>query len=139
MTFDVRKFNNSEVVVDVREFLGDLQFMGYQENFRMVDGNAVDYPTHVDVFSDKLQDIIPVKLPEGLVMEDIPFMSPVEIVGKATTWIYDYEDTVYRGNNNLVPIKAIGFSLRAEGVKVANAFQKPQEQKPQEQKQEHKG
>lgn len=108
----------------------------------MVDGNQVDYPTHAEVFSDKMQETIAIKLEEGIVIEEIPFMSEVEIVGEATIWIYDYEDTVYRGSNNVSEIKALAFSLRAESVKRVGGGQPKQEQKhdqKSDQKQEHKG
>lgn len=142
MAFNIRKFNNAEIPVNVKEKFGTLTFLGFDENWKMVDGNQVDYPTHVEVFSDKMQDTIAIKLEEGIVIEEIPFMSEVEIVGEATIWIYDYEDTVYRGNNNVSEIKALAFSLRAESVKRVGAGQAKQEQKHDqkpEQKQEHKG
>lgn len=138
MVFNIRKFNNAEIPVNVKEKFGTLTFLGFDENWKMVEGNQVDYPTHVEVFSDKMQETIAIKLEEGIVIEEIPFMSEVEIVGDATIWIYDYEDTVYRGNNNVSEIKALAFSLRAESVKRVGAGQPKQEQK-QEQKQEHKG
>lgn len=142
MVFNIRKFNNAEIPVNVKEKFGTLTFLGFDENWKMVDGNQVDYPTHVEVFSDKMQETIAIKLEEGIVIEEIPFMSEVEIVGEATIWIYDYEDTVYRGNNNVSEIKALAFSLRAESVKRVGAGQPKQEQKHDqkpEQKQEHKG
>ena len=93
-----------------------------------------------------MQETIAVKLEEGISIEEIPFMSEVEIVGDATIWIYDYEDTVYRGANNVSEIKALAFSLRAESVKRVGSGQfrqeQKQDQKPEqkpEQKQEHKG
>lgn len=142
MAFNIRKFNNAEIPVNVNEKFGTLTFLGFDENWKMVEGNQVDYPTHVEVFSDKMQETIAVKLEEGIVIEEIPFMSEVEIVGDATIWIYDYEDTVYRGNNNVSEIKALAFSLRAESVKRVGSGQpkqgQKQDQKP-EQKQEHKG
>ena len=109
----------------------------------MVEGEAVDYPTHAEVFSDKMQETIAIKLEEGISVEDIPFMSEVEIVGQATIWIYDYEDTVYRGNNNVSEIKALAFSLRAENIKRVGAgagvTAQPKQEQKQDQKQEHKG
>ena len=70
-------------------------------------------------------------------------MSEVEIVGQATIWIYDYEDTVYRGNNNVSEIKALAFSLRAENIKRVGAgvgvTAQPKQEQKQDQKQEHKG
>ena len=142
MAFNIRKFNNAEIPVNVKEKFGTLIFLGFDENWKMVEGEAVDYPTHAEVFSDKMQETIAIKLEEGISVEDIPFMSEVEIVGQATIWIYDYEDTVYRGNNNVSEIKALAFSLRAENIKRVGAGagvipQSKQEQK-QEQKQEHK-
>ena len=134
MAFNIRKFNNAEIPVNVKEKFGILIFLGFDENWKMVEGNQVDYPTHAEVFSDKLE--------EGIVIEEIPFMSEVEIVGDATIWIYDYEDTVYRGNNNVSEIKALAFSLRAESVKRVGAGQPKQEQKQEQKtdhKQEHKG
>ena len=89
-----------------------------------------------------MQETIAIKLEEGIVIEEIPFMSEVEIVSDATIWIYDYEDTVYRGNNNVSEIKALAFSLRAESVKRVGGGQPKQEQKhdqKSDQKQEHKG
>lgn len=142
MAFNIRKFNNAEIPVNVKEKFGTLTFLGFDENWKMVEGEAVDYPTHAEVFSDKMQETIAIKLEEGISVEDIPFMSEVEIVGQATIWIYDYEDTVYRGNNNVSEIKALAFSLRAESVKRVGAGQPKQEQKQDqkpEQKQEHKG
>ena len=142
MVFNIRKFNNAEIPVNVKEKFGTLTFLGFDENWKMVEGNQVDYPTHAEVFSDKMQETIAVKLEEGIVIEEIPFMSEVEIVGDATIWIYDYEDTVYRGNNNVSEIKALAFSLRAERVKRVGFGQPKQEQKQEqkpEQKQEHKG
>ena len=142
MVFNIRKFNNAEIPVNVKEKFGTLTFLGFDENWKMVEGNQVDYPTHAEVFSDKMQETIAIKLEEGIVIEEIPFMSEVEIVGDATIWIYDYEDTVYRGNNNVSEIKALAFSLRAESVKRVGAGQPKQEQKHDqkpEQKQEHKG
>ena len=62
MAFSIRKFNNAEIPVDAKELLGKLQFISFIENFKMVDGSPVDYPTHAEVFSDKMQEIIPVKL-----------------------------------------------------------------------------
>ena len=143
MAFNIRKFNNAEIPVNVKEKFGTLTFLGFDKNWKMVEGEAVDYPTHAEVFSDKMQETIAIKLEEGISVEDIPFMSEVEIVGQATIWIYDYEDTVYRGNNNVSEIKALAFSLRAENIKRVGAgagvtAQSKQEQK-QEQKQEHKG
>lgn len=146
MAFNIRKFNNAEIPVNVKEKFGTLTFLGFDENWKMVEGNQVDYPTHAEVFSDKMQETIAIKLEEGIVIEEIPFMSEVEIVGDATIWIYDYEDTVYRGNNNVSEIKALAFSLRAESVKRVGSVQFKQEQKhdqkPEQkpdQKQEHKG
>lgn len=145
MVFNIRKFNNAEIPVNVKEKFGTLTFLGFDENWKMVEGNQVDYPTHAEVFSDKMQETIAVKLEEGIVIEEIPFMSEVEIVGDATIWIYDYEDTVYRGNNNVSEIKALAFSLRAESIKRVGGGATPQpkqehkhDQKP-DQKQEHKG
>ena len=142
MAFNIRKFNNAEISVNVKEKFGTLTFLGFDENWKMVDGNQVDYPTHAEVFSDKMQETIAIKLEEGIVIEEIPFMSEVEIVGEATIWIYDYEDTVYRGSNNVSEIKALAFSLRAERVKRVGGGQPKQEQKhdqKSDQKQEHKG
>ena len=142
MAFNTRKFNNTEIPVNVKEKFGTLTFLGFDENWKMVEGNQVDYPTHAEVFSEKMQETIAIKLEEGIVIEEIPFMSEIEIVGDATIWIYDYEDTVYRGNNNVSEIKALAFSLRAERVKRVGASQPKQEQKQEQkpdQKQEHKG
>ena len=142
MAFNIRKFNNAEIPVNVKEKFGTLIFLGFDENWKMVEGEAVDYPTHAEVFSDKMQETIAIKLEEGIVIEEIPFMSEVEIVGEATIWIYDYEDTVYRGSNNVSEIKALAFSLRAESVKRVGGGQPKQEQKhdqKSDQKQEHKG
>ena len=127
MAFNIRKFNNAEIPVNVKEKFGTLTFLGFDKNWKMVEGEAVDYPTHAEVFSDKMQETIAIKLEEGISVEDIPFMSEVEIVGQATIWIYDYEDTVYRGNNN-----------ERVGAGAGVTAQSKQEQK-QEQKQEHKG
>lgn len=144
MAFNIRKFNNAEIPVNVKEKFGTLTFLGYDENWKMVEGEAVDYPTHAEVFSDKMQETIAIKLEEGISVEDIPFMSEVEIVGQATIWIYDYEDTVYRGNNNVSEIKALAFSLRAENIKRVGAGAgvtpqpQPKQEQKQEQKQEHK-
>ena len=143
MAFNIRKFNNAEISFNVKEKLGTLTFLGFDENWKMVEGEAVDYPTHAEVFSDKMQETIAIKLEEGISVEDIPFMSEVEIVGQATIWIYDYEDTVYRGNNNVSEIKALAFSLRAENIKRvaagAGVTAQPKQEQKQEQKQEHKG
>ena len=145
MAFNIRKFNNAEIPVNVKEKFGTLTFLGFDENWKMVEGEAVDYPTHAEVFSDKMQETIAIKLEEGISVEDIPFMSEVEIVGDATIWIYDYEDTVYRGNNNVSEIKALAFSLRAENIKRVGAGAgvtpqpQPKQEQKQEQKQEHKG
>lgn len=143
MAFNIRKFNNAEIPFNVKEKLGTLTFLGFDENWKMVEGEAVDYPTHAEVFSDKMQETIAIKLEEGISVEDIPFMSEVEIVGQATIWIYDYEDTVYRGNNNVSEIKALAFSLRAENIKRVGAgagvTAQPKQEQKQEQKQEHKG
>lgn len=142
MAFNIRKFNNAEIPVNVKEKFGTLTFLGFDENWKMVEGEAVDYPTHAEVFSDKMQETIAIKLEEGISIEEIPFMSEVEIVGDATIWIYDYEDTVYRGSNNVSEIKALAFSLRAESVKRVGGGQPKQEQKhdqKSDQKQEHKG
>ena len=144
MAFNIRKFNNAEIPVNVKEKFGTLIFLGFDENWKMVEGEAVDYPTHAEVFSDKMQETIAIKLEEGISVEDIPFMSEVEIVGQATIWIYDYEDTVYRGNNNVSEIKALAFSLRAENIKRVGAGAgvtpqpQPKQEQKQEQKQEHK-
>ena len=144
MVFNIRKFNNAEIPVNVKEKFGTLTFLGYDENWKMVEGEAVDYPTHAEVFSDKMQETIAIKLEEGISVEDIPFMSEVEIVGQATIWIYDYEDTVYRGNNNVSEIKALAFSLRAENIKRVGAgagagvTPQPKQEQKQELKQEHK-
>lgn len=143
MAFNIRKFNNAEIPVNVKEKFGTLTFLGFDENWKMVDGEPVEYPTHAEVFSDKMQETIAIKLEEGISVEDIPFMSEVEIVGQATIWIYDYEDTVYRGNNNVSEIKALAFSLRAENIKRvgvgAGVTAQPKQEQKQEQKQEHKG
>ena len=143
MVFNIRKFNNAEIPVNVKEKFGILTFLGFDENWKMVEGEAVDYPTHAEVFSDKMQATIAIKLEEGISVDDIPFMSEVEIVGQATIWIYDYEDTVYRGNNNVSEIKALAFSLRAENIKRVGAgagvTPQPKQEHKQEQKQEHKG
>ena len=145
MAFNIRKFNNAEIPVNVKEKFGILTFLGFDENWKMVEGEAVDYPTHAEVFSDKMQETIAIKLEEGIAVEDIPFMSEVEVVGQATIWIYDYEDTVYRGNNNVSEIKALAFSLRAENIKRVGAgagagvTPQPKQEQKQEQKQEHKG
>ena len=121
MAFNIRKFNNAEIPVNVKDKFGTLTFLGFDENWKMVEGEAVDYPTHAEVFSDKMQETIAIKLEEGISVVDIPFMSEVEIVGQATIWIYDYEDTVYRGNNNVSEIKALAFSMRAENIKRVGA------------------
>ena len=143
MAFNIRKFDYAEIPVNVKEKFGTLTFLGFDENWKMVEGEAVDYPTHAEVFSDKMQETIAIKLEEGISVEDIPFMSEVEIVGQATIWIYDYEDTVYRGNNNVSEIKALAFSLRAENIKrvgaAAGVTAQPKQEQKQEQKQEHKG
>lgn len=143
MAFNIRKFNNAEIPVNVKKKFGTLTFLGFDENWKMVEGEAVDYPTHAEVFSDKMQETIAIKLEEGISVEDIPFMSEVEIVGQATIWIYDYEDTVYRGNNNVSEIKALAFSLRAENIKRVGAgagvTAQPKQEQKQDQKQEHKG
>jgi len=142
MAFNIRKFNNAEIPVNVKEKFGTLTFLGFDENWKMVEGEAVDYPTHAEVFSDKMQETIAIKLEEGISVEDIPFMLEVEIVGQATIWIYDYEDTVYRGNNNVSEIKALAFSLRAENIKRVGAgagvTAQPKQEQKQDQKQEHK-
>lgn len=142
MAFSIRKFNNAEIPVNAKELLGKLVFISFIENFKMVDGSPVDYPTHAEVFSDKMQEIIPIKLEEGISVEDIPMMSEVELVGDATIWIYDDSYTISRGNNNVSEVKGHAFALRAENVKRVGAGQAKQEkkhdQKP-EQKQEHKG
>ncbi len=141
MVFSIRKFNNAEIPVNAKELLGKLEFIGFVENFKMVDGSPVDYPTHAEVFSDKMQEIIPIKLEEGISVEDIPMMSEVELVGDATIWIYEDPYTITRGNN-VSEVKGHAFSLRAENVKRVGAGQAKQEQKHDqkpEQKQEHKG
>ena len=142
MAFSIRKFNNAEIPVDAKELLGKLQFISFIENFKMVDGSPVDYPTHAEVFSDKMQEIIPVKLEEGISVEDIPMMSEVELVGDVTIWIYEDSYTISRGNNNVSEVKRHAFALRAENVKRVGGGQPKQEQKQDqksEQKQEHKG
>lgn len=142
MAFSIRKFNNAEIPVDAKELLGKLQFISFIENFKMVDGSPVDYPTHAEVFSDKMQEIIPVKLEEGISVEDIPMMSEVELVGDVTIWIYEDPYTISRGNNNVSEVKGHAFALRAENVKRVGGGQPKQEQKQDqksEQKQEHKG
>lgn len=141
MAFSIRKFNNAEIPVNAKELLGKLEFIGFVENFKMVDGSPVDYPTHAEVFSDKMQEIIPIKLEEGISVEDIPMMAEVELVGDATIWIYEDPYTITRGNN-VSEVKGHAFSLRAENVKRVGASQPKQEQKQEqkpEQKQEHKG
>lgn len=141
MAFSIRKFNNAEIHVNAKELLGKLEFIGFVENFKMVDGSPVDYPTHAEVFSDKMQEIIPIKLEEGISVDDIPMMSEVELVGDATIWIYEDPYTITRGNN-VSEVKGHAFSLRAENVKRVGAGQAKQEQKHDqkpEQKQEHKG
>lgn len=142
MAFSIRKFNNAEIPVDAKELLGKLQFISFIENFKMVDGSPVYYPTHAEVFSDKMQEIIPVKLEEGISVEDIPMMSEVELVGDVTIWIYEDSYTISRGNNNVSEVKGHAFALRAENVKRVGGGQPKQEQKQvqkSEQKQEHKG
>lgn len=142
MAFSIRKFNNAEIPVDAKELLGKLQFISFIENFKMVDGSPVDFPTHAEVFSDKMQEIIPVKLEEGISVEDIPMMSEVELVGDVTIWIYEDSYTISRGNNNVSEVKGHAFALRAENVKRVGGGQPKQEQKQvqkSEQKQEHKG
>lgn len=142
MAFSIRKFNNAEIPVDAKELLGKLQFISFIENFKMVDGSPVDYPTHAEVFSDKMQEIIPVKLEEGISVEDIPMMSEVELVGDVTIWIYEDSYTISRGNNNVSEVKGHAFALRAENVKRVGGVQPKQEQKQDQksdQKQEHKG
>ncbi|MFS9094937.1 hypothetical protein [Streptococcus mitis] len=142
MAFSIRKFNNAEIPVDAKELLGKLQFISFIENFKMVDGSPVDYPTHAEVFSDKMQEIIPVKLEEGISVEDIPMMSEVELVGDVTIWIYEDSYTISRGNNNVSEVKGHAFALRAENVKRVGGGQPKQEQKQEQkadQKQEHKG
>jgi hypothetical protein len=142
MAFSIRKFNNAEIPVDAKELLGKLQFISFIENFKMVDGSPVDYPTHAEVFSDKMQEIIPVKLEEGISVEDIPMMSEVELVGDVTIWIYEDSYTISRGNNNVSEVKGHAFALRAENVKRVGGGQLKQEQKQDQksdQKQEHKG
>jgi len=142
MAFSIRKFNNAEIPVDAKELLGKLQFISFIENFKMVDGSPVDYPTHAEVFSDKMQEIIPIKLEEGISVEDIPMMSEVELVGDVTIWIYEDSYTISRGNNNVSEVKGHAFALRAENVKRVGGGQPKQEQKQDqksEQKQEHKG
>lgn len=141
MAFSIRKFNNEEIPVDSKELLGKLQFINLIENFKMVDGSPVDYPTHAEVFSDKMQEIIPVKLEEGISVDDIPMMSEVELVGDVTIWIYEDPYTISRGNN-VSEVKGHAFALRAENVKRVGASQPKQEQKHEQkpdQKQEHKG
>ena len=142
MAFSIRKFYNAEIPVDAKELLGKLQFISFIENFKMVDGSPVDYPTHAEVFSDKMQEIIPVKLEEGISVEDIPMMSEVELVGDVTIWIYEDSYTISRGNNNVSEVKGHAFALRAENVKRVGGGQPKQEQKQEQkadQKQEHKG
>lgn len=142
MAFSIRKFNNAEIPVNAKELLGKLEFISFIENFKMVDGSPVDYPTHAEVFSDKMQEIIPIKLEEGISVDDIPMMSEVELVGDATIWIYEDPYTISRGNNNVSEVKGHAFALRAENVKRVGAGQPKQEQKHDqkpEQKQEHKG
>ena len=142
MAFSIRKFNNAEIPVDAKELLGKLQFISFIENFKMVVGSPVDYPTHAEVFSDKMQEIIPVKLEEGISVDDIPMMSEVELVGDVTIWIYEDSYTISRGNNNVSEVKGHAFALRAENVKRVGGGQPKQEQKQDqksEQKQEHKG
>lgn len=141
MAFSIRKFNNAEIPVNAKELLGKLVFISFIENFKMVDGSPVDYPTHAEVFSDKMQEIIPIKLEEGISVEDIPMMSEVELVGDATIWIYEDPYTISRGNN-VSEVKGYAFALRAENVKRVGASQPKQEQKQEQkpdQKQEHKG
>lgn len=141
MAFSIRKFNNAEIPVNAKELLGKLEFISFIENFKMVDGSPVDYPTHAEVFSDKMQEIIPIKLEEGISVDDIPMMSEVELVGDATIWIYEDPYTITRGNN-VSEVKGHAFSLRAENVKRVGASQPKQEQKQEQkpdQKQEHKG
>ena len=142
MAFSIRKFNNAAIPVNAKELLGKLEFISFIENFKMVDGSPVDYPTHAEVFSDKMQEIIPIKLEEGISVEDIPMLSEVELVGEATIWIYEDPYTVSRGNNNVSEVKGHAFALRAENVKRVGLGQPKQEQKQEqkpEQKQEHKG
>lgn len=142
MAFSIRKFNNAEIPVNAKELLGKLEFISFIENFKMVDGSPVDFPTHAEVFSDKMQEIIPIKLEEGISVEDIPMMAEVELVGDATIWIYEDPYTITRGNNNVSEVKGHAFALRAENVKRVGGGQPKQEQKQDqksEQKQEHKG
>ena len=88
-----------------------------------------------------MQEIIPVKLEEGISVDDIPMMSEVELVGDVTIWIYEDPYTISRGNN-VSEVKGHAFALRAENVKRVGASQPKQEQKHEQkpdQKQEHKG
>ena len=57
MAFSIRKFNNAEIPVNAKELLGKLVFISFIENFKMVDGSPVDYPTHAEVFQIKCKKL----------------------------------------------------------------------------------
>ncbi len=121
MTFVVEKFNTSTDPYNLAN-LGKLTFVGFREAFDISeDGEREAHATHIEVFSDKLNDVIGLKLPDGYQPEEVPFMSEIEVIGKASPFIYNFNRTVNQRNTDPYEVRSYGFALRVDGFKKAAA------------------
>lgn len=131
MAFSIDKFNQG-INYDVAANLGKLTFLGLEKRPVFEDGVRTEKEeiTHVIVFSEKMNDNVQLKLPEGGTYKELPFMSEIRVIGKASPFIYNFESKVGFGDN-AQEIWDLGVSLRIDGYEQAGA-------KQEQPKQEHK-
>lgn len=116
MAFNIDKFNESSQY-DVLKNLGNLKFLSLEKQPVIEDGKRVEGQFHVShaiVYSEKIGDNLQLKLTGSQSYEELPFMTDIKIVGKASPFIYNFDSVVGFGDNRQ-EITDYGFSLRVDG------------------------
>lgn len=129
MTFDVNKFNEG-IDFDVQKNLGNLKFLSLEKQQVFEDGKPVEGKydiSHAVVYSEKIGDNLQLKLTGGQSYNELPFMTDIEIVGKASPFIYHFDSVVGFGDNRQ-EIRDFGFSLRVDGFKALKAPRQPEQE-----------
>lgn len=116
MAFNIDKFNEASEY-DVVKNLGNLKFLSLEKQPVIEDGKRVEGKYHVShaiVYSEKIGDNLQLKLTGNQSYEELPFMTDIRIVGKASPFIYNFDSIVGFGDNRQ-EITDYGFSLRVDG------------------------
>ncbi|MGV3007162.1 hypothetical protein [Streptococcus pluranimalium] len=116
MAFNIDKFNESSQY-DVLKNLGNLKFLSLEKQPVIEDGKRVEGKfnvSHAIVYSEKIGDNLQLKLTGNQSYEELPFMTDIKIVGKASPFIYNFDSVVGFGDNRQ-EITDYGFSLRVDG------------------------